>query len=94
MTGYIQMEYIMNSWQVQNAKAHFSELLNTCIKDGPQMVTRRNEAVAVLVSVEQWRQLHNSARPSLKSLLLSDVGRSEFDIPQRNFAKRRITPEI
>ena len=30
----------MNTWPVQDAKAHFSELLNTCISEGPQIVTR------------------------------------------------------
>ena len=84
----------MNSWPVQNAKAHFSELLNTCIKDGPQMVTRRGEEAAVLVSIAEWRQLHHAARPSLKSLLLSELGRSEFDLPQRGLAKRRHPPKL
>ncbi len=84
----------MNSWPVQNAKAHFSELLNTCIKDGPQMVTRRGEEAAVLVSIAEWRQLHNAARPSLKSLLLSEVGRSDFNLPQRGESKRRTPPNL
>ena len=84
----------MNIWPVQNAKAHFSEMLNTCIKDGPQMVTRRGEEAAVLVSIDEWRQLNHSARPSLKSLLLSDVGRSEFDLPKRGLGKRRTPPNL
>jgi antitoxin Phd len=82
----------MNSWPVQNAKAHFSELLNTCISDGPQMVTRRGEEAAVLVSIAEWRQLHHAARPSLKALLLSDIGRTEIRLPLRGFAKRRTPP--
>ena len=84
----------MNIWPVQNAKAHFSELLNTCIKDGPQMVTRRGEEAAVLISIAEWRQLHHASPPSFKSLLLSEVGRSEFDLPQRGLAKRRTPPNL
>ena len=84
----------MNTWPVQNAKAHYSELLNTCISDGPQMVTRRGEEAAVLVSIAEWRQLHHAARPSLKALLLSDMGRTEFDLPLRGLAKRRMPPNI
>jgi prevent-host-death family protein len=30
----------MKSWPVQDAKARFSELLDTCLKEGPQIVTR------------------------------------------------------
>lgn len=84
----------MNTWPVQDAKAHFSELLNTCISDGPQMVTRRGEEAAVLVSITEWKRLHYSARPSLKELLLSNVGRSDLELPQRGRAKRRTPPVI
>ena len=84
----------MNTWPVQNAKAHFSELLNTCIHDGPQMVTRRGEEAAVLVSIAEWRQLHHAARPSLKALLLSDVDRADIECPPRGLAKRRTLPKI
>ncbi|HEY7245681.1 MAG TPA: type II toxin-antitoxin system Phd/YefM family antitoxin [Xanthobacteraceae bacterium] len=39
----------MKSWPVQDAKARFSELLETCLREGPQLVTRRGEKAAVLV---------------------------------------------
>lgn len=84
----------MNTWPVQDAKAHFSELLNTCINEGPQMVTRRGEETAVLVSIAQWRQLHHATRPSLKSLLLSDIGKTELELRKRGLAKRRTPPDL
>lgn len=31
----------MNTWSVQDAKARFSELLERCLTEGPQMVTKR-----------------------------------------------------
>jgi len=79
----------MKKWRVQDAKARFSELLETCIVDGPQMVTRRGAEAAVLVPVEQWRRLQAAARPSLKQLLLSDLGRTEVLAPRRRAARRR-----
>ncbi|WP_341237986.1 type II toxin-antitoxin system prevent-host-death family antitoxin [uncultured Limnobacter sp.] len=33
----------MQTWPVQDAKARFSELLDTCLRDGPQAVSRRGE---------------------------------------------------
>lgn len=84
----------MTAWPVQDAKAHFSELLNTCLHEGPQIVTRRGEETAVLVSIAEWRQLHHAARPSLKSLLLSDIGKTELDLPPRGSAKRRTPPDM
>ena len=31
----------MKAWPVQDAKARFSEMLDACLREGPQMVTRR-----------------------------------------------------
>jgi prevent-host-death family protein len=79
----------MKSWPVQDAKARFSELLEACIADGPQLVTRRGAETAVLVPVAQWRRLEAAARPSLKDLLLSDQARTEVLTPARGRARRR-----
>ena len=79
----------MKSWPVQDAKARFSEFLDACLADGPQMVTRRGTEAAVLVPAAQWRQLDAAAKPSLKSLLLSDVARTELLTPTRGAARRR-----
>ena len=79
----------MNSWPVQDAKARFSEMLDACLNDGPQLVTRRGTEAAVLVPVEQWRRLQRAARPSLKQLLLSNEARAELEIPARGRARRR-----
>jgi antitoxin Phd len=58
------------TWQVQDAKARFSELLETTLQKGPQIVTRRGVEAAVLVPIEEWHQLQRCARPGLKALLL------------------------
>ncbi|MGA9918185.1 MAG: type II toxin-antitoxin system Phd/YefM family antitoxin [Paraburkholderia sp.] len=81
----------MHTWPVQDAKARFSELLDACVSEGPQVVTRRGAETAVLVPIAEWKRLNDAARPSLKALLLSDVGRGDFDVPQRGRAKRRST---
>ena len=46
----------MHVWPVQDARARFSELLDTCLKDGPQVVARRGTEAAVLVPIEEWRR--------------------------------------
>ena len=79
----------MKTWPVQDAKARFSEFLEACISDGPQLVTKRGAEAAVLVPVDEWRRLQASARPSLKQLLTSDVGRGDLVIPPRGAARRR-----
>jgi prevent-host-death family protein len=82
----------MKTWPVQDAKARFSEFLETCLAEGPQLVTRRGSEAAVLVSIDQWRRLQAQARPSLKALLLADEPRAELDIPARGHARRRPLP--
>jgi antitoxin Phd len=78
-----------STWQVQEAKARFSEMLETALTDGPQAVTKRGEEVAVLVAVEEWRDLQARARPSLKQLLLSDEARTDELVPPRRRFKLR-----
>ncbi len=81
----------MKSWQLQDAKARFSEFLRASLKQGPQIVTRRGVETAVLVPIEEWRRLQRAARPSLKRLLLAPEPR--FDniniAPARGSLKRR-----
>lgn len=79
----------MHTWPVQDAKARFSEFLESCLTEGPQMVTRRGAEAAVLVPVEQWKRLEAAARPSLKALLLEPGTRSEVLAPTRGGARRR-----
>ncbi len=79
----------MKAWPVQDAKARFSEFLEACIKDGPQIVTKRGAEAAVLVPVEEWRRLKATARLSIKQLLLSDAARTDALTPPRGNARRR-----
>ena len=82
----------MKRWPVQDAKARFSELLETCLEEGPQLVTRRGADAAVLVPLAEWRRLQNSARPTLKELLLADVPRFELVTPERGHLRSRTPP--
>jgi antitoxin Phd len=82
----------MSNWPVQDAKARFSEFLDACVREGPQVVTRRGTETAVLVPISEWQRLRDAARPSLKELLLSDLGRRDLVIPKRGKAKRRPAP--
>lgn len=50
------------AWQVYDAKARFSELLDAALKDGPQVVTRRGVETAVLVPIGEWKRLNGQAR--------------------------------
>lgn len=78
-----------NVWQVQDAKARFSEFLETSVTEGPQVVTKRGVPTAVLVPIEQWRRLSRASKPDLKALLLAREPRTEeLALPRRHFRYR------
>ena len=79
----------MSSWPVQDAKARFSEFLDACISQGPQIVTRRGEQKAVLVPMDEWQRLQSGAKQSLKQLLLTQEAKSTLKLPTRGRAVRR-----
>ena len=83
-----------NIWQVQEARARFSELLEASLAEGPQIVTRRGKATAVLVPIEQWRKLERLAQPSLKEFLLASEPRTEELTSPRRRLRLRPTPDL
>lgn len=79
----------MKHWAVQDAKARFSEFLDACLHEGPQVVTRRGATTAVLVRSDEWQRMQEAARPTLKALLLSADARGDLRIPARGAVRRR-----
>jgi antitoxin Phd len=84
----------MAAWQVQDAKARFSEFLDATLKKGPQVVTRRGIETAVLVPIQEWNRLQSVSRPGLKALLLAPGARSENLAPRRRNLRRRTVAEF
>ena len=82
------------TWPVQDAKARFSEFLDTALAEGPQIVTKRNVETAVLIPIEQWRRLERMTRPDLKELLLATEGRTEELTPPRRQHRHRIPSTV
>jgi prevent-host-death family protein len=56
------------TWQLQDAKNRFSEVVDRALTEGPQTVTRRGREAVVVVSVDDYRRL-TGARSSFKELL-------------------------
>ena len=54
------------TWPVQDAKARFSEMLETSVSEGPQIVSKRGVEAAVLTPIKEWHQLQERARPERK----------------------------
>jgi antitoxin Phd len=84
----------VSSWQLQDAKARFSEFLDAALEKGPQIVTRRGVETAVLVPIEDWRRLQRSARPGLKEVLLCAGPNMEDVEVERGDLRRREVVEF
>jgi prevent-host-death family protein len=84
----------MKTWPVQDAKARFSELLETCQREGPQLVTKRGADAAVLVPMKEWERLKQRRGRSLKELLLSEDGPRDLIIPPRGRLRLRPPPKF
>jgi prevent-host-death family protein len=67
------------SWQLQEAKQRFSELVRRTLEEGPQVVTRRGEEVVVLVPAEEFRRLTGD-KPDFKEFLMSAPDLSVLDL--------------
>jgi prevent-host-death family protein len=89
-----QQEGPVTTWPVQDAKAKFSEMLETCLQQGPQVVSKRGVDAAVLVPIEQWRKLQKASHPTLKEFLLGDGPRGELNVPPRGRLLRRAPPSL
>jgi len=53
------------TWQLQDAKNRFSELIDKALREGPQRVTRRGHPVAVVMSSEEYENLAGRKTESL-----------------------------
>lgn len=54
---------MMRSWQLQEAKAHLSEVIRACVVYGPQIVSVRGVEEAVVLSKHDYQKLIG-AKPS------------------------------
>ncbi len=51
-------------WQLQSAKARFSELFELARTVGPQRVTRRGKDSVMVISAEEYERLSMRRRPA------------------------------
>lgn len=49
------------SWQLEDAKDRFSELVEAALTHGPQTVTRDGREVVIVLSMEDYQHMKNSA---------------------------------
>jgi prevent-host-death family protein len=48
-------------WQIQDAKQRFSEMIRAVAQDGPQVITRHGDEVAVVIDIAEYHRLTRPA---------------------------------
>lgn len=47
-------------WQIQDAKNKLSEVITRALKQGPQLITKHGEKIAVIISYTDYEKLRKS----------------------------------
>jgi antitoxin Phd len=78
----------MARWQVNQARNHWSDVLDQAETEGPQIITHHGKERAVVLSIDSYRSLRKEeepkGKPDLISFLLSGP---KFDIDDADFAR-------
>jgi prevent-host-death family protein len=82
----------MGTWQLQEAKAKLSEVINTAERSGAEFITKRGVETAVVVPIAEWKRIsgqgatsdkRSERQKSLDLLALLQSG-PDFEIPDRH----------
>jgi antitoxin Phd len=57
-----ELKNLEESWQIQSAKARFSEVFRRARSEGPQRIRRQGKEGVVMVAEEQYDQLVGKSR--------------------------------
>lgn len=79
-----------NKWQLQDAKAHFSHLVNLAEKGESVKITRRGYEVAVLISKKRYDQLTKKKKGLLDCFLSAPFPDLDLDISRSKETPREI----
>ena len=69
-----------DTWQLQEAKSKFSEVVNKALEEGPQTVTRHGEEIVVIVSKAEYIRLKKSQTRLVEFFRQSPLVGIELDL--------------
>jgi len=80
----------MARWQLQDAKARFSEVIKKARKEGPQQVTVRGKPSAVVISVDEYEAMKKQRPDFVHFMRTSPLAGIELDISRSDSPVRDI----
>lgn len=76
------------TWQLQEAKNKFSEVVEEALKNGPQLITRRGVETAVVLSYAEYRKLQLAQQPLSAFFRESPLADAKLDLTRDTSAER------
>jgi prevent-host-death family protein len=77
------------TWQLQDAKNKLSEVVDTSISKGPQIISRRGRNTAVVISYEEYQTLKGEKLSVKDALMALDI--SQLDLKRDKSVNGRTT---
>lgn len=77
------------SWQLQEAKQRFSEVVREAVAGSPQTITKHGEEVAVVVSIDDYRRM-SRPKVSFAEYLLNGPTIDDLDVERDRSLPREI----
>lgn len=71
---------MISLWQLQEAKNKLSKLVDDAMEYGPQIITRRGIQVAIVLSIEEYRQLISQKEKLSDFFRHSPLAEVDFDL--------------
>jgi prevent-host-death family protein len=82
------------TWQLQEAKNKFSEVVARAISEGPQTITRRGTSVVVVISAADLKKLHRPKKSLVEFLSSSPVKGLKLDLERDKDTGRTVDLDL
>jgi len=82
-----------DTWQLQEAKSKFSELVDRALKNGAQVVTRHGKRVVVIIPYSDYEKMTAPKENLAEFLLNSPLAGTELEIKRDHSLPRAIEIE-
>ena len=79
-----------NTWQLQEAKNKFSNLVNKAHHDGPQFVTKHGKESVVIIAIEDYQKLNKPKSDFVSFLKKSPLSGIDIDLARDKSPSRDI----
>jgi prevent-host-death family protein len=81
---------MIDTWQLQDAKNRFSEVVKKALANGPQIVTKRGVETVIVLSVKEYRKLKRPKNSLVDFFKESPLRDMDIDMTRSKESAREI----